>query len=287
MGDYHTSVLLREAVDGLDVQSGKRYVDATVGGGGHTAEILARGGIVLGIDTDEDSIRHVRQRVVSNQLTLVQGNFRDIELIAKENGFDQVNGVFFDLGVSSHQLNERTRGFSHRFDDAPLDMRLGNQIGQKAEDIVRQASLDELYDIFATYGEEQLASPIARAIVHARAVMPITTSGQLAAIVQGAVRDQRHSTAILSRIYQAIRIAVNDEMGALRQGLFGAMHMLSPGGRMAIISFHSLEDRMVKQFFRSSFWKTINKRPITPRELELYDNPRARSAKLRIGEKII
>ncbi len=262
----HVPVLLKEAIDGLDVKPGGKYIDATFGSGGHTAEIGRRGGKVLAIDVDPRA--HAA----------VKGNFRDIEKIAKENGFESVSGILFDLGVSSMQLDTPERGFSYRF-SGPLDSRLDQTKGQSARDIVNTYSEGELYEIFTRFGEENDARAIARAIVRARAIDHITTTEGLVKVVGG-------SRPVLSRIFQALRIAVNDELGALREGLNGAGKLLINGGRLVVISFHSLEDRIVKQYMRSVNWKVLTKKPITANADEVKANPRARSAKLRIAMRL-
>lgn len=293
MEPYHTPILVTEVLDSLNIKSGKRYIDATVGGGGHALEILRRGGIVLGIDADPEAIEYTKRKwkVESGKLEkkdwiIEQGNFRNIEVIAKRSGFDAVDGILFDLGVSSHQIDEPIRGFSYRFSDAALDMRFDPQQERDATTIVNHASEQELYDILATYGEEQLAVPIVRSLVRARKETPITTSDQLVFVIRSVVRDKKREARALSRVYQALRIAVNDEMQALQEGLVGGYNTLSIGGRMGVISFHSLEDRMVKQYFRSSGWQIINKHPIVPTDDEVHRNIRSRSAKLRVAQKI-
>lgn len=269
MNVFHTPVLLKEVIEALKIEKGKKYIDATFGGGGHFAEIVRRGGIVLGIDQDRDAVRG----------SVVWGNFRNIEKIAKENGFESVNGILFDLGVSSHQLDTPGRGFSYRFTNAPLDLRLDQTKGVTAAQLVNQASTEELYEIFARFSEEELARPIARAIGSARTVKPIETTGDL-------VRVVGRRPAVLSRIFQALRIAVNDELGALRSGLVGAKELLEPNGRLVVLTFHSLEDRIVKQFMRQVGWNVVTKKPIVADLAERARNPRARSAKLRIAQKL-
>ena len=287
MSKYHTPVLLQEVIDGLQVTAGKRFIDATLGGGGHAFEILRRGGLVLGIDEDNEAIRENTQ-LIGPHCRIVQGNFRDIETIAKNNGFDTVDGVLFDLGVSSHQLDTRSRGFSFRFDDAPLDMRFGDSSKSNAQssarEIVNNSSFDELFNIFATFGEEERAGIIAKKILLVRKTSPIATVGQLKVCIESAIgTGNRNSVA---RIFQALRIAVNSELTALQAGLTGAMKLVRVGGRIAVISFHSLEDRIVKRFFLNKQLKVIDKKPIIPNSKEQQQNPRSKSAKLRIAEKI-
>ncbi len=283
MSTFHTPVLLEEVVEGLGVKEGGKYIDATIGGGGHGVEIVKRGGKLLGIDADPDALEFVKGKV---EAKLVQGNFRDIEKIAKAHGFDTVDGILFDLGVSSHQLDTPERGFSYRFSDAPLDMRLGDTKNVTAADIVNTYSEEELYEIFARFGEEQLARPLAHAVVSTRHMKPFAITRDLVDVISRLVRDKNQLSATLSRVFQAIRIVVNDELGALKAGLAGAADLLQPGGRLAVISFHSLEDRVVKQAMRGPSWRAMTKHPIIATEVELARNPRARSAKLRIGERI-
>lgn len=284
MSAYHTSVLLQEVLKGLDVKAGKRYIDATFGGGGHTKAMIDEGAEVLAIDLDNDAIEEGKQ-LKSPTLRIVQGNFRDIEAIAKVHGFENVDGVLFDLGVSSHQINIKSRGFSFRYDDAPLDMRFLQVNTTRAEELIARATEDELYEIFAKYGEEERARTIAAHLIHARQISHITTAGQLRKVIEGVVGTGKTGKSTVARIFQAIRIAVNDEMGALENGLTGASHLVTSKGRIAVISFHSLEDRIVKRFFRRSEFTEITKKPIMASADEEQDNPRARSAKLRIVEK--
>ncbi len=283
----HIPVLLNEAVEGLNVSPGKRFIDATYGGGGHGKEILRLGGALLGIDTDPEAVESAKEEFrikhlelnIEGRWKIVQGNFRDIGHIAKENGFANVDGVLFDLGVSSHQLDTPERGFSYRFTDAHLDLRLNQSKGETAAQLVNRLAEEELYEIFARFAEEELARPIAYRIARARAIAPIETTGDLVRIVGD-------SPARLSRVFQALRIAVNDELGALREGLDGSKKLLRENGRLVVISFHSLEDRIVKQFMQQEGWTMITRRPIVPTKKEIQNNPRTRSAKLRIAEKL-
>ena len=283
MNLFHTPVMPREAIEALQVEKGKKYIDATVGGGGHAVEIEKRGGILLGIDADQDAVEFARKNLKSQ---VVLGNFRDIESIAKENGFEKVSGILFDLGVSSHELDTPERGFSYRFTNAPLDLRFDQTKGETAAQLVNRAREDELYEILARFGEEQLARPIARAIFRARAVKDIGKVRDLVAVVRSVIDHPKGVTATLSRVFQALRIAVNEELVALKEGLVGAKNVLEGGGRLVVISFHSLEDRAVKQFFRQGDWKIVTKKPLKPGRAEVVHNPRARSAKLRIAEKL-
>jgi 16S rRNA (cytosine1402-N4)-methyltransferase len=273
MSQYHTPIMVEEVTRGLQVASGKRFIDATVGGGGHAREMVTRGAVVLGIDTDNDAVEENK----GAEWKVVQGNFRNIAKIAKENGFEGVDGILFDLGVSSHQLDTAGRGFSYRFGDAPLDLRLNQQEGRPAAEYLQTVSENELYEILATFGEEEHSRTIAAAIVRARHVSPISSTGDLLKII---------NTRAASQVFQALRIVVNDELNALKEGLTGAKEVLAPGGRLAVISFHSLEDRIVKQFMKTDAWKLITKKPTVAGDRERRENSRSRSAKLRIAEKI-
>ena len=284
MSYYHTPVLMQEVLQGLDVETGKRYIDATLGGGGHTRALLEKGAEVLAIDEDTDAIEESKT-YAHPHLRIVQGNFRNIVSIAKKEEFEQVDGILFDLGVSSHQINTTSRGFTFRFDEAPLDMRFNIKNLKSARELIAQASEDELYEIFAKYGEEERARTIAVHVIRARQVSPIKTAGDLRGVIEEVVGTGKQSIGTIARIFQAIRIVVNDEMQALEEGIIGAMHVVKPGGRIAIISFHSLEDRIVKRLFRASRYIEITKKPIIATETEENENPRSRSAKLRVVEK--
>ncbi len=281
MSDYHTPVLVAQVLEGLQVVPGKRYVDATLGGGGHTKEIVKQGGIVLGIDTDSEAVEENKGMTWKT----VWGNFRDIAKIARENGFEQVDGILFDLGVSSHQLDAKARGFSYRLGDAPLDLRLNQGGGINGAEYIKTATEEDLYETIGTYGEEERARPIARAIISARQLKSIETTGELLSVIEKLVGESQGKT-VASRVFQAIRIVVNDEFGALKSGLKGAQELLKPNGRLVVISFHSLEDRIAKQFLRTNAWKLITKKPVVANDTEIYLNRRARSAKLRVAEKI-
>lgn len=295
--NYHKSVLLEEAIEGLKIAAGKRYIDATLGGGGHTSHILNRGGIVLGIDSDQDSIDFVSSNLVkdidSGKLTIAKGNFQNIDSLAKENGFEEVSGILFDLGVSSHQIDEPTRGFSY-LKSGPLDMRMDQELGVRAADLVNALGREELFELFKKYGQEPKARKIADLIVSSRGLEPITTTQELVDILSKAYGfDNITDFAIAkssARVFQALRIAVNDELESLKQALPKSLDVLETGGRLVVITFHSLEDRIVKQAFAGfeerGLATLVNKKPIVPKELEVRENPRSRGAKLRIIEKI-
>lgn len=292
MNTFHTPVMLIEVMEGLEVGKGKKYIDATVGGGGHGMEIVKRGGVLLGIDVDPEALQFTKRRMedrgwkIEKNWKLVQGNFRDIERIAKDNGFDEADGILFDLGVSSHQIDTPERGFSFRYPDAILDLRMDPEQGIPAWEYIRKLSEEELYDLFAIFGEEKLARPIAGAIVRARRVRPLKTVGDVARIVDVVVTDRRAGTSTLARVFQAIRIAVNDELGALKDGLREASRILRSGGRLAVLSYHSLEDRIVKREIGRLGLRPVNKRPMTPSDDEIRENSRSRSVKLRVAQKL-
>ena len=292
----HKPVLLKEAVELLNVKPGAKYIDATLGGGGYTLEILKRGGIVLGIDLDQDAIDFVRSRIqksdvkarLGEDLILVQGNFRDIEKIAHLNNFEEVLGVVFDLGLSSAQIEGSGRGFSF-LKDEPLDMRMDSKGELTAEIIVNKWSEEQLYELFTKMGEERFSSSIIHNITRARRVRPITSSLMLAGIVKDAV-TRKGTMHPATRIFQALRIAVNDELNNIKFGISGAFEILRSGGRLGVVSFHSLEDRIVKNSFRlyksQGKAEIITKKPIIPNIEEIKENRRSRSAKLRYIEKL-
>lgn len=287
----HIPVLLHEAVDALKVEPGKRYIDATLGGGGHTEEIIKRGGVVLGIDQDEDALEYVSQRLKSfineKKLVLRKGNFEDIQKLAHDNGFENVDGVLFDLGVSSYQLDNSGRGFSIK-NDEELDMRMNKESELSAFDVVNTYPESVLIDIFYRYGEEHNAKGIAQAIVDTRKKEKIRTTKELSGLIE---RLPHKSEEIhpATRVFQAIRIEVNGELNAVKQGVYDSLPLLAPGGRVAVISFHSLEDRIVKQLFekvrREGVGETITKKPLIATYEENVRNRRSRSAKMRIFEK--
>jgi len=300
----HTPVLLHEALQGLAVRPEGWYVDCTVGLGGHSRSILeasAPGGRLLGLDADAESLEKVRQHLRSygERARLVHGNFRNLEQIALENGVSQANGILMDLGLSSWQLASE-RGFSFQ-QDGRADMRFDVTQGASAAELVNTLSESELAQLLWRYGEEPFARRIARALVAAR---PISTSGELADVIARAV-GRRGRIHPATQSFQALRIAVNAELDALEEALPQAVRLLTSGGRLAVISFHSLEDRIVKQFFRQesrdcicppeapgcvcghrAVIRIIAKKPISPAQAEIAANPRARSAKLRIAEKL-
>lgn len=284
---YHISVLLQEAIELLQVEPGKQYIDGTLGGGGHTSEILARDGKVLGIDVDEEALAYVSANLKDN-LQVAKGNFKDIDKIAREHHVDQVAGILLDLGVSSNHLDKGERGFSIQ-KDGPLDMRMDQDLQVKAKDLLNVLTKGELYELFTKLGEERFGRSIADSIVRARKVKPIETTAELVQLIKESVPRLPTHIHPATRVFQALRIAVNDEMTALREALPKALQVLSPGGRLVIISFHSLEDRIVKQQFKK--WKEeglgeiITKKPWMPTDEEIENNKRSRSAKLRAFQK--
>lgn len=275
----HIPVLYEEALDLLAVRPGGLYVDATLGGAGHARGILERGGRVIGLDQDPEAIARAPRLP---GLTVVESNFRHLKRVLEGLGVERVEGILADLGVSSFHLEDPRRGFSYA-KEGPLDMRMGQE-GPTAGEVVNRLPLEELYRILRVYGEEPRAYRIAQAIVEARAKAPIKTTTELAEIVRRAVgfRQAGHPAR---KTFQALRIYVNDELGALEDFLKQAAEVLAPGGRLVVISFHSLEDRLVKRFLRESGLKVLTKKPLTPKAEEVAQNPRARSAKLRAAEK--
>ena len=297
---YHISVLLKESVDGLDIQPGGIYVDVTFGGGGHSQEILRRlgsNGHLYGFDQDADAELNI---VNDDRFTFVRSNFRYLKNWMRYYGVEQIDGLLADLGVSSHHFDDETRGFSFRF-DAPLDMRMNKRAGMTAADVLNTYSEEQLADVFYLYGELKNARKLASTLAKARQESPITTTGQLLELTEKLFVREREKKEV-TKLFQALRIEVNHEMDALREMLKGACQLLRPGGRLSVITYHSLEDRIVKNVMRAGnaegkveqdfFGKTksplhlINNRVIVPSAEELERNSRSRSAKLRIAEKI-
>ena len=279
----HVPVLLHEVIKYLDVRSNKNYVDATLGGGGYTREILKRNGPdgkIAAIDWNKEAIKKFKD--VSERLTLVQGNFRDIaELVPLKN----IAGVVFDLGLSSDLLERSGRGFSFKRDEPLLmNYELGIKNQGTARDVLNLWTKQELERIFKEYGEIRQARRIAEGIVNARRKSRIETTGDLRKVVGESVKSA--TPKLLAQVWQAIRIAVNDELKNLKKGLEGAWEILEPEGRIAVVSYHSLEDRIVKNFFRERTGDILTKKPVRPSIVEVKRNPRSRSAKLRAVEKL-
>jgi 16S rRNA (cytosine1402-N4)-methyltransferase len=286
----HVPVLLAEVLSGLNPQPGDIFVDGTLGGGGHAsalAEKIQPGGQVIALDRDYAAIDAARNNLVALPIKFIHANYCDLPEVLTAENVNAVDGILLDLGLSSDQLSDASRGFS--FDaDGPLDLRFDTLSGEPAARLVNRLSAEHLADLIFHYGEERFSRRIGRAIVEARHHEPIHTSRQLAEIVRRAVpavaRQQRIDPA--TRTFQALRIAVNDELKSLEFALRRLPDVLKPGGRLAIISFHSLEDRRVKEAFRDDpRLQVLAKKPITPHEAEIARNPRSRSAKLRIAER--
>ena len=302
---YHRPVLLREVLDYLRPVAGKRFLDGTIGGGGHSRAFLEAGAEVIGVDQDPDAIAESMASLAefASRLTLIRSNFADVTHCLKEemgaSGFD---GILIDLGISSHQLDTPQRGFSFQH-SGPLDMRMGPNVPRKASDLVNYAPEAELIRIFRDYGEEPAARRVAAEIVRTRVSHPFSTTAELAQAIEAVLprRGPRHPA---TRVFQALRIAVNDELGAIERALPLLADQVKPGGRFAVITFQSLEDRLVKQFFRKvtqewvdrpewpepkrnpSFgFRSLTSRPVEPSDEELAVNPRSRSAKLRVIER--
>ena len=278
----HIPVLKNEVVELLCVHPGGYYIDCTLGGGGHTRAICEQGGRVVGIDIDPYAIPRAEESLkgCSEVIALINDSFTDLGSIVRRLSLPRVDGILFDLGVSSLQLEDEKRGFSFKL-DAPLDMRFNPGQKLKAEKILNTSSKDELYAILKQYGEEDRARKIAHLIRESR---PLSTTFDLVKVVQraGKKRGRIHPA---TKVFQAIRIAVNQELENLKLGLAEAEGILSPGGRLAIISYHSLEDRIAKNFIRASSLKPITPKPVRPGRTEVEENPRSRSAKLRVAER--
>ncbi|HQE66961.1 MAG TPA: 16S rRNA (cytosine(1402)-N(4))-methyltransferase RsmH [Clostridia bacterium] len=307
----HTPVLLNETLEYLDPKPGGVYIDGTLGGAGHSSEIIKRivpGGKLLGIDQDSNAIDAAKRRLEAykDNVVIVRDNFRNIKAIALQKGFKEVDGILLDIGVSSHQLDEKERGFSYMH-DGPLDMRMDTESSLNASDIVNNSSEQELIRILRDYGEEKWAVRIAKFIAEERKNSRIDTTFKLVDIIQRAIpaaarRDGGHPA---KRTFQALRIAVNDELQVLEEALIDAARLLKPGGRLVVITFHSLEDRIVKKIFnnmekpctcppqlpvcacgKEPLLRVITKKPVTAGEEELKTNTRSKSAKLRAAERV-
>lgn len=307
----HQSVLLYETVDSLNIKPDGIYVDGTLGGGGHAFEVAKRlgsQGRLIGIDQDGDAIKAASSRLepFRDKVTVVQSNYVDIARVLKNLDIQKVDGIYLDLGVSSYQLDTPERGFTYREENAPLDMRMDQRKDKTAAIIVNTYSEQELFRIIRDYGEDRFAKNIAKHIVKAREKGEITTTGQLNEIIKGAIPAKIRATGGYpsKRTYQAIRIELNEELEVLNQAMDKMIDLLNPGGRLSIITFHSLEDRMVKRRFkanenpctcppdfpvcvcgRKSRGKVVTSKPVLPSEEELKENNRSKSAKLRVFER--
>lgn len=309
----HVTVLLHEAVAGLNIHPDGIYVDATLGGGGHSTEILKQltTGHLYSFDQDQTAIKyneqHLKDYIDSGRSTLVENNFRNLKQALQELGVNSVDGVVYDLGVSSPQFDDAQRGFSYNL-DAPLDMRMNQQQSLSAMNVVNEWPYEKLVKILYRYGEEHFAKQIARKIEQRRKSKPIKTTFELVDVIKEAIpaAARRHGGHPAKKSFQAIRIAVNDELGALEDSLEQALNLINVGGRISVITFQSLEDRLVKTMFREKTsiadelppglpvippemepkYKLVNKKPILPSKEELANNHRAHSAKLRVIERI-
>lgn len=275
----HVPVLLKEVIDFLNVQPGRKYIDATYGAGGHAREILRRGGRVLALDVSPQAVEAAE---ADPSLKVIRGNFRRLGELARMEGFGEADGILFDLGISSDELAE-VSGLSFQRDE-PLDMRLDLDLGVTAADLINALPESKLGELFKEYGDEPNYKSLARAIVRARELRKIETTGELLQSIDRTSGRKFGRAHPATRVFQALRIAVNDELESLREALPQAKETLVPGGRLVVISFHSGEDRIVKGFFKTSM-KPLTEKPITPSAEETASNPRARSAKLRAAEK--
>ncbi len=309
----HTTVLLEETVAGLNIRKDGVYVDCTLGGGGHSQLILSKlgsTGHLYSFDQDQTAIDynqdHLAPYIANQQVTFIKANFRNLKNELNQRGIDHFDGILYDLGVSSPQFDDAQRGFSYRY-DAPLDMRMDQSQELTAQAVVNEWSYNDLVRIFFRYGEEKYAKQVARRIEKVREQHPIVTTGELVEIIKEAIPAAARRTGghPAKRVFQAIRIAVNDELGALEESLEQALDLLNDNGRISVITFQSLEDRLVKRMFKEKteigdlpaglpvipadkkpHFKLVNRKPIVPSEDELKENRRAHSAKLRIIEKL-
>jgi 16S rRNA (cytosine1402-N4)-methyltransferase len=297
---YHIPVMLQEAVEALAIRPDGIYVDCTLGGAGHTKAILSHlsaKGTLVAFDQDADAVRNLPE---DDRVIFVPHNFKHISRFLKLHGIERIDGILADLGVSSHQFDEGSRGFSIRF-EGPLDMRMDQRRELTAAEVVQTYSEQALQEMFSRYGEVTNAKTLAKHLVASRMASPIQTIGQLKAVLASVVKGNPNK--YLAQVFQALRIEVNDELGALRELLEQLPSLLRQHGRVAFITFHSLEDRLVKQFLRAGTWEQedenpfaigakekvfqlVHKKPIEPREEELKSNPRSRSAKLRVAERL-
>ena len=292
MEGYHKSVLVKEVLDILNIKHGSWYLDCTFGDGGHSLRVLKSGGKVIGLDVDPQAIGRAEKRLheagySGQDFRLIQGNFRDLKnLIQKQTDIadQKIAGAIFDLGVSSLQLDSPERGFSFN-KLGPLDMRMDPDLGVRALDLVNILSRKELYELFNSLGEEKYSKRLADTLVRAREVKKFETTLELAGLIERALGGRREKIHPATKVFQALRMVVNDELGALEEGLESVKDLIEERGRIIVISFHSLEDRMVKNTFKKwqemSLGKRLMQKPVIPGSEEIYDNPRSRSAKMR------
>ncbi len=299
MSEYHNPVLAQESIDALKIKKDGIYVDATFGGGGHSKlilNVLGAEGKLHGFDQDADALRNVPD---DERFTLNHHNFRFLKRFMRYHGIEKVDGILADLGVSSHQFNEAERGFSYRF-DADLDMRMNQRQAKNAADILNEYEAEDLQNVFSRYGEIRNSRTLAEAIVENRKFKKIKTINDFLELLGPLVRGKRNQ--YLAQVFQALRIEVNDEVGVLEDFLQQARDILAPGGRLVVISYHSLEDRLVKNLLKTGNlagevikddfgrierpFKAITRKPIVPSEEEIAENSRARSAKMRVGELV-
>lgn len=300
MSEYHLPVLAAESMEVLDLASGKTFVDATYGGGGHSKLMLShmsRGSRLFAFDQDAQALANELQ---DERITLIHQNFRHLKRMLRLHGATAVDGVLADLGVSSHQLDEAERGFSYRFGDSHLDMRMNQELEKTAADILKTYSAEMLQEVFSRYGEVRNAKSLAQAIVDKRKMIKPDSVAAFLAILDPLIMGQRWR--YLSQVFQALRIEVNEEMAALEEFLLQTLDLLQHGGRLVIITYHSLEDRMVKNFLKTGNisgkpetdffgritrpFEILTKKAVVPSDEEIVHNPRARSAKMRVGQRI-
>jgi len=297
--EYHKTVLLKHSIDGLDVVENGVYVDATYGGGGHSKELLSRNDTctLFAFDQDEDALKN---ELDDKRFELIHANFADLENTLKLYQVGKVDGIIADLGVSSHQFDSEGRGFSIRF-DGPLDMRMSKGIKKTAADIINDYTWEAIAEMLRSYSDLRGAGKIARRIKYVHEEEGITTTGKLVYVVKGLAPNNKHNK-FLAQVFQALRIEVNNEMQVLKDLLEQSIKVLKPGGKLVVLSYHSIEDRLVKNFMRAgnftgvevkdlygrsdSPWKVLTRKPIIPSEEEVEENNRARSAKLRIAERL-
>ena len=289
---YHEPVLLKETIENLNVREGGKYIDATLGDGGHSLEILKRGGYVLGLDVNEKSLKRAQLRIkkegLDERFKGVLGNFKNIEKIGKENGFEKVNGIVYDLGYSSYELEELGLGLSFQTDET-LDMRLSNSLGVTAADLLNSLNEKDIAKLIYEYSDEKMSRKIAREIVKTRSLKRIQTTKDLVEIINSVSYPgyERGRINPATRTFQALRIVVNDEIENLKKSLPQAARLLLPGSVIILITFHSLEDKVAKEFSRRArpSIKEVYEKPLRPSEEEIERNPRSRSAKLRVFRK--